>query len=81
MSNLAKTLKDIKARSAVAPRDHLITNRDQLDALRESPEDVRTLLAMVDSVLSVVRDNPTDHAVILFAMEEAVQPDIVLTEQ
>ncbi|UDL16620.1 hypothetical protein SEA_ATUIN_226 [Arthrobacter phage Atuin] len=81
MSNLAKTLKGIKERSALAPRDHKIVNRDQLDALRESPEDVRTLLAIVDNVLEVVRENPTDHAVTLFAMEDAVRPDLILTEQ
>jgi hypothetical protein len=81
LSNLAKTLREIKERSAVAPVRYKIVNRDQLDALRESPDDVRTLLSIVDSVLSVIREDPSENTKVLFAMEEAVTPDLVLTEQ
>lgn len=91
MSNLAKVLRDIKARSAVAPVRYKIINRDQLDALRESPEDVRTLLNIVDNVLQCIADakesygdrgmESLDASEILFAMEDAVRPNIVLTEQ
>jgi hypothetical protein len=80
MSNLAKTLREIKDRSAKAPRNCMLVNRDQLDALRQSPDDVRTLLAVLDSVLSVIHENPTEHAAVLYAMEEAVTPDLTLAE-
>lgn len=90
MSNLAKTLREIRNRSDIAPRGHLIANRDQLDALRESPDDVRTLLNVVDNVLQLLQDvresygdrgmEALDASEILFAMEDAVRPDTVLTE-
>lgn len=91
MSNLAKVLREIKERSALAPRDHKIVNRDQLDALRESPQDVVTLLNIVDNVLQCLADakesygdrgmEAVDGSEILWAMEDAVRPDLVLTEQ
>lgn len=80
MSNLAKTLREIRERSAVAPHKYKIINRDQLDALRESPEDVRTLLGILDNVLVVLRDADVDQdhkMAILLAMEQAVTPDLV----
>lgn len=81
MSNLAKVLRDIKARSAVAPVRYKIINRDQLDALRESPEDVRTLLDILDSVFESIHESETVQTVgLLWAMERAVTPDIILTE-
>jgi hypothetical protein len=81
MSNLHKTLTEIRQRSAVAPHKYKIINRDQLDALRESPEDVRTLLGILDGVLLVLRD--ADLAQIhkmdlLLAMEATVTPDLTL---
>lgn len=82
MSNLAKTLREIRKRSDIAPRGYLVANRDQLDALRESPDDVRTLLAIVDVVFAEISEGISIDAVgLLHSMEQAVTPDIVLTEQ
>ena len=89
MSNLAKTLKEIRQRSAHAPRGRLVTP-DQLESLRASPDDVRTLLSVVDHVLELCAEirygndrglESLEVRDILWAMEEAVRPDLVLTEQ
>lgn len=80
MSNLAKTLREIRQRSAVAPHKYKIINRDQLDALRESPEDVRTLLGILDGVLLLLQESEeVSRTEVLLAMEHTVTPDLVLT--
>jgi hypothetical protein len=81
VSNLAKTLKEIRQRSAHAPRGRLV-NPDQLESLRASPDDVRTLLGILDIVfLGIYESNTIDSSELLFAMERAVAPDLILTEQ